>query len=512
MNFFDQFKQSSEKNHRKREISNMVNQLLENEQEDRLLFPEDGDIWQPFLDILIDAIEEYTELAGSVDATIKFYITKDRMAAYACMLPPVGGGEKLKPRVYGEKLRESGITSCLNDELALTYLAKNNYLHIFPIAKGVRKKDGEDGRVEELFEPRPVFRIEGQDGAPIDFSELKPVQLIRRGETVCRVHPPTDGTEGIDVTGNRTPCKKGKPIEVVPGHNMLLSDDGLRIEASENGAVFLKDGETYVQTAIVRRGGIKQYDELVWLTYVDGDISENAKIESTSSIFVMGEIRGAEIHSNGSVRAQGGIRAGAKIIAKRQIIAPVIEDSCVKAGTDVYAEQILRSDVSSKGNVFVTGGEGTIKQSTVRAIEHIECNEVGEENGQPNEIVLGFYQELKDEINQLTDEYNDVQGVLEKLRKNILNLRMGGDSLPMEKRGLLSKLIEQRELYETRASEINASLKEAKEKRRSGLESVLVCNRLNPTATVQIGEHKNTFFYPENNCRFHLYAGNVMPR
>ncbi len=510
MALFETLKQNSERNQRRRRIEELVKQLIENEEADGKCFPEEAENRKAFVAVLKKALEGCVKREGPVDATVKFHITEDRMTAYACLLPELWGGEKLTPGKYAEVLHESGITYGINDELALSYLAKRYYMHIFPIAKGTPKKDGEDGKTEELFEPLPVFRIEGHDGKPVDFSIMRPVQLIKRGEPVRRISRATKGTEGTDVTGRKLECKDGVEAEAVPGHNMQLAEDGLSIEASENGGVFLKDGEMYIQTAIVRRGGIKKNDELVWLAYVDGDICEGVKVESTSNIVVMGEIRGAEIHSKGSVRAQGGIRNGAHIEAHRQVLAPVIEDSVIKAGADIYAEEIYGSDVSSKGSIFVTGGKGTIRKSTVRAIEHIECNEIGDDSGENNEIVLGFYQELKDEIKQLSEEFDEVQGTLDKLRKNILKLRMGGGSLSLENRKLLSKLIEQKELYESRAADINLQLKEAKEKRRSGLESDLTCQKLNPPATVQIGEHKSSFAFPQSRCRFRLYAGSVI--
>ncbi len=510
MALFETLKQNSERYQRRRKIEDLVKKLLGNEEADDKLFPKESENRKPFVDILIKALEGCLKTKEPVDAAMKFYITEDRMAAYACILPELWGGEKLSSAKYWEALHESGITYGINDERALSYLAKKDYLHIFQIAKGTPKKDGEDGKTEDLFEPMPVFRIEGQDGKPVDFSKMKPVQLIRKGESVCRIYQATKGTDGMDVTGRKLESKDGVSVETVPGHNMQLSEDGLSIEASENGGVFFKDGEMYIQTAIVRRGDIKENDDLVWLAYVDGDICEGVKVESTSNIVVMGEIRGAEIHSSGSVRAQGGIRNGSRIEAHRQVIAPVIEDSYIKAGGDIYAEEIYQSDVSSKGSIFITGGKGTIRKSTVRAIEHIECNEIGDDSGENNEIVLGFYQELKDEIKQLSEELDDAQGTLEKLRKNILKLRMGGGSLSLENRSLLSKLIEQRELYESRAADINLQLKEAKEKRRIRLESDLICQKLNPPASVQIGEQKSNFAFPISRCRFRLYAGSVI--
>lgn len=507
MSFLNQFLQ---KNWRTSQAEELERQLLANEQADQKRFPAESAGWQPFLRVLQEALRQYAATEDPINASVQFFLTEDRMVAYACMLPPLDGGQEILPDAYGRALEQSGITTGIDDELALTYLAKRHYLHIFPIAKGVPKQDGTDGSYERLFEPRPVFRPEGKDGQPVDFSEKRPVQVIRKGEAVCRIIPATSGQDGVDVTGRKLPCRHGVPSDVQPGHNMQFSEDGLRIEATENGSVFLKNGKLYVQTAIVRSGDLQTDDDFVWLAYVDGDIPEGIKVISTSNIIVMGEIRGAEIYTKGCVRAQRGIRNGAHIEARRQVLAPIIEDSCIKAGMDVYAEEIRNSDVTSRGSIFVTGGAGRIQGGTIRAIEQVQCTEVGSEAGGQTSFILGYWQDLRDEIEQLAKEMDEIQSTLELLRKNILNLRMGGDHLSVEKRELLDQLVEQKQLYEERAAEVQIRQKEAEQERRNGLNSQLFCQQAHPLTIVQIGDHVRQFTFPETNCRFRLYAGDVV--
>lgn len=518
MSFFERFipnnvgRKKYDAEVRKQQVYEMIEKLLENERSDQKLYPEECKGWQPFLTSLRGRLEKYQDVYGAVDASAQFFITEDKMTAYACILPPLGGGKELKLEAFEKALEKSGVSVGINNELACKFVAKRNYLHIFPIAKGTPSTDGTDGRREDLFEPMPVFKTEGHDGVPIDFSVMRPVQLIRKGGTVSRIYPPTPGKEGVDVTGQKIPCYNGVPAEIRLGHNTQLSEDGLRVETIENGGVFEKDGVMYVQTAIVRTGGLKADDELVWLAYIDGDIPEGIKVESTSNVVVMGEIRGADIHTSGSVRAQGGIRKGSHIVAKHQVLAPVIEESYVRAGRDIYAEEIRDSEVSSNGSVFITGGKGLIQGGTVRARYRLECKQIGIEEGGRNEVILGYSDELGEEISELTDEMEDVQSTLDKLRKNILNLRMGGERLSPEKRELLDQLVEQKDLYAERAAEISAQLKEAKGRRREGLDSEARCEKMYPFTTISIGGHTGKFAYPETNCRIHLYAGQVMTK
>lgn len=514
MSIFDVIQQNGAVLQRRLQVTGLIGQLNDNEKEDRERYPGDAPRWKPFLGILRGALEGYKELSADkpIDASVRFFVTEDRMHAYGCVLPPMDGGAELSPADFGKALQKSGVTAGIDQEISLAVLAEKRYLHLFPAARGVFPEDGTDGSREDLFEPRPVFQVEEREGKTADFSQERPVQLILRGEPLCRITLPTPGREGVDVTGRKLPCRAGVPVEVSIGRNTALSEDGLRLEATENGAVYAKDGELFVQTACVRAETLKADDNLVWLAYIDGDIPEGIKVESTNSILVMGEIRGAEIRCNGSVRAQKGIKKGAKIEAKGQILAPVIRDSQVKAGKDIFAETVLNSDVSSGGSVFVLGGEGAILGGTVRARNRVECVRIGDASRSRNHFYVGWSPELNEEIERLSEELDGTQKTLGKLRKNVLNLRMAGDALSMEKRELLGQLNEQKDLYEARADELEEQLKAAREKLRAAREGRVLCRELNPVTVVQIGDRTGEFNFPDTNCNIRVYAGQVISK
>jgi len=511
MSIFDRLTQSGQ---RRRQASALAAQLMRNEQEDRERFPDDAQRWTPFLRTLQEALEEYgaSNPEQPVNASVRFYITEDRMNAYVCMLPPLDGGEELLPGEFGRQLQRSGICAGLEEDAVLAALAKRQYLHLIPVARGIPPQDGIDGVREDLFEPRPVYVIDLKEGKTADFAPLSPVQLIERGEPVCRITPPVPGRAGTDVTGRTLPFREGIPAEVFIGHNTALSEDGLRLEATENGAVFVRDGHFFVQTACVRRGTLQANDNLVWMAYIAGDVPEGIKIEATNNVFIMGEARGAEIRSNGSVRVQRGIRQGCKIEAQGQVLAPVIEDSQVFAGKAVFAEEIRDSEITCAGSVFVLGGGGLIQGGMVRAGTGVECLRVGDASGGQNRFYIGCAPELFQENDRLTGQLGETQATLDILRKSSLKLRKGGEALPLEKRKLLNQLNEQKKLYETRAAELDAQLQKVQEALRAARGGRLLCQEMNPVTVVQIGDRTGEFTHRETRCNVHIYAGKVVSK
>lgn len=512
MALFDQLKRKS--TGRGRQVAALLEELEEKTRQDEARFPQDGPLWQPFLASLRSALERYRDMEPGepVNAAVRFYVTEDRMRAYGCFLPPLDGGEELRADVFGKELGYSGICAGLEQDTALTYLARKEYLRVFPIARGTPPQDGADGRREDLFEPRPVYVIDERAGKVADFSDKRPVQLVREGDAVCRVYPATAGRDGVDVTGRTLPAKAGIPAEVPIGANLKLSDDGSRVEATENGAVYFKDGAFFVQTAVVRKGNLTKDDKLVWMAFIDGDVPEGIKVSSTSNVLVMGECRGAQITSNGSVRVLKGIRKGCRIEAKGQVLAPVIRNAVVKAGKSVFAEEITASEVTSGECVYVLGGEGVIQGGVVRAAESVECLRIGGEHFPKNQFQVGFSPELEEEIDRLEAEVAESQKTLEKLRKSVLKLRQGGKTLPLEERALLSQLTEQKKLYEEQTGSLEAQLHDAKARFRTARSGRVVCQEMKPVTVVQIGDRVGEFAFPESKCKIHIYGGQVVAR
>lgn len=503
---------------RSRQVDALIGRLHENVEEDRERYPADAGYWADFVKFLeetlrgyVQAPEEQGEKPEPVDAAVRFFATGDRMHAYACILPPLDGGEEIRPDVFGREMLKSGICAGIDQEAVMECLTKKAYLHIFPVARGTPVRNGEDGREEPLFEPRPAFVIEARQGKTADFREVRPVQLIRKGETVCNVVAATPGTDGVDVLGKVLPARPGKPLEINPRFNLALSEDGKRLVSMDNGAVFQREGGLYVQTAVIRQGPLKPEDDLVWIAYIDGDVPEGVKLTCTNGILVMGEIRG-EVTAKGSVRAQRGIRKGAKVAARGQVLSPAIENSTVVAGMEIVAEAIRYSKVSSNSSIYVLGGQGLIEGGCVQARENVECLQVGGPSGARGSVVLGHAQDIGEELARAAAALSEAQETLEKLIKNIMKLRMAGSALTMDDRALLKQLVEQKGLYEQKVADLGTELQQIKDARVDLLDSELICAKMDPPLTVQIGDRTGEFKYPETNCRFHLYAGQVVSR
>ena len=115
-----------------------------------------------------------------VKAEAQFILSANRMRAYACLLPPENNGAELTLEEFLDDMHYEGITYGISQE-SLQQEFDRGYLRIFLAAQGTPPREGEDGKVTELFQRRGNQRLEVQDEMQVDFQQDIQLQPIRKG-------------------------------------------------------------------------------------------------------------------------------------------------------------------------------------------------------------------------------------------------------------------------------------------------------------------------------------------
>lgn len=517
MSIFDRFAkknaEASEARQRRRRMNELMEEFNVNIKEDRNRFFPNGGWMDPFLASIKKELNRYKTnvTASPLHTQAYFFLTEDHMQAFACLLPPDCGGEEITVTAFQTEMRYEGIVSGIQAEYIEEFVAGKKYLHVFPIAQGVAPKAGQDGAITELFEKCPVPVLDIAEGEEINFNEV-PFQLVRKGEVICKIQPAVPGKDGIDVTGKTLHSATSTEISVPAGKNTKLIHHGTALVADTDGALSLQEGLWTVSQATIQMESLqgKNLDATGQL-YVNGDVTDGARVICTGDILIFGEVRNANILSkNKSVRVMKGVSTGSIIMAKSQVQAEVISDSKVSAGQYIYACVMENSDVTSGGSIYVGGRHGLILGGFVKAKGNIACTKIGNLSGLRNHLAVGYMPELMEEAERIAIDITQMQDLLEKMRKTILGMRMAGESLPLEKRTILNKLVEQRDLMEQRKQEMQKRQKDIQQQLLNCRSGNICCQELNPIAEVQIGDRTGVFTYPEKNCNFHIYAGQVV--
>jgi len=452
-----------------------------------------------------------------VDASLLCRVTRDRMAAFACIIPPLNGGAAITREKFHEDLHYEGLTFGL-DERAVNRLLSPDYLHICLIARGTLPEDGKDGSVEELFERTVGRKLDlGEGEKTIDFSNNQMVQPIRKGEPICRITLPTQGTEGRDVSGQVFHGKPGAPVEVPVGENTQMSEDGTALVAKIDGVVATVHDHFVVRRQDVVMGDVDHTIGHIQCSgdlYIGGDVLEDVNIQAAGNIIIAGAVLGGQITAGGTIRVQKGVRCDqlpVALEAGQQLQCAVIENATAAAGQSIYAETIVNSSVTSReGSIYVLSGRGLILGGELRASKSIFAKKIGNLSGVVNKIMVGYRPGLSERLKEEEGSLTEVRETLEKLRKNIATMRMAGSTLSLEKREVLSQLVEQRKLYEAKEEELSKSVKDLKKDVQAASTGKISCEELYPVTEVTIGDRSETFQMAETRCDIHIFAGKVV--
>lgn len=486
-------------------------------------YPNDGETVDAFVRTLKEICKARCKRAPGTEpqpikAAPQFFLSKDRMSAFACLLPPENDGAGITLEEFFAEMHYEGISfGILRDDIQRE--VERGYLRIFPVARGTLPQAGQDGSVTELFPRCEKLCLEARAGGQVDFSQDIQMQPIRKGTVICRIQPPVEGTNGSDVTGQTLPCPAPDSAHIPQGENTAVSGDGLALTACVDGILYTKDDCFCVQAQEIFDGDLDQQQE-PWKVsgnlYVHGNVGGGAVIAASGDIVIKGKVGEARITSvGGTIRVQQGVYGtdgSTSLSAARQVQSPVVERAEVAAGTDVIAETILNSTIRCDGTVYAMTGRGMITGSLIRAGNSILCLRVGNLAGDRNRFSVGYPPHSPESWNQLKAELAEAKSTVKKLWANIANLRKKGSRISDVEQSVLQQLVEQRNLYIERQESLTAELSildEVLKKKSSGR---IRCEKLQPFLEVQIGRLTQEITTEEENCNIHAVDSWILLR
>lgn len=483
-------------------------------------YPDDGKMVDNFVRALKDAYKARCKKAPDgvpqpLKAKASFFLTADRMNAYACLLPPENGGEEIALEEFLEDMHYEGINHGILQEEIPRELA-SGYFRLFPIARGTSPKAGEDGKVTELFQRRRNMCLETQNEGQVDFGQDVPLQPVRKGAVICLIRPSKAGTDGMDVTGRKLPCPKAVSANIPQGENTAISRGGQALTASVDGVLYIQNDLFCVHEQKIIDGDVDQFQGTLQISgnlYIGGNVDGGVDIEASGDIVINGKLGQARVTSlGGTIHVQQGIygTSGKTFLsAAHQVQSPVVECAEISAGTNVVAEMISNSTIHCEGTVYALTGRGMIAGSVIRAGDSILCLRVGNLAGDRSQFSVGYPPHSPESWHRVKAELAEAQSTIKKLWSTITDLRKKGSRISDVEKSVLDQLVVQRDLYIEKREGLTAEL--------AGLDKVLdkkstgriKCEKLYPFVTVRIGRLTEEITTAEENCNIHI-VGNRM--
>ena len=493
----------------------MYAELDESAEEAKERHPEDAKIIESFLWAMKETCRARYKKALDGDfspmrAEARFFLSPDRMTAYACLIPPEFDGEELCLESFLGDLRYEGIVyGVLEEEIPAEFA--RGALHLFPVARGKPPQAGEDGKVTELFRRRKNMRLEVQNGSEVAFGEEMQLQPVRKGSIICLIRAPKPGTDGMDVTGQTLPSPQPVSASVPQGRNTAIGRGGQALVAGTDGILYIEDDLFCIQEQKIIDSGLDQYQGTLQISgnlYIGGNVDGGVAVEASGDIVINGKLGQAQVTSNGgTIRVQKGIfgtEGKTLLTASGQVQAPVVERAEIEAGASVIAETISDSVIHCGGTVYAMTGRGMIVNCRIWAGDSVLCLRIGNLAGGRSHFSVGYPSHVPESWERIKTELAEAQSIIERLWDPIVALRKKGIRISDEEKALLNRLAEQRELYLKRLEVLKTELRTVSKALDRKSKGRIRCEKLYPFLDVQIGRLTEEVTTTEENCDIHV--------
>ncbi len=403
------------------------------------------------------------------DGQIFINITPDEMFAQLTIVPPQGGGKDITEDDVNIALKNHNIVFGIKKDIISKLVkrgfdAKNDPTILLEpiediIAEGQNVQNGEDAKLEMLFDTTAgqnetpsdasVNQEEQQEGDKVDYRNVKSIQNVKKGTPITKKIPPTNGINGMTVTGKVIKAKPGNDVKFIIGKGVVPAPDNPELYLAENdGQVIFKNNKLEVLSIYEINGDVDMSIgniDFVGSVIIHGSVGE-FKIKAGEDVVIDGVADGTEIIAGGKVIVKGGIVGKkARVIAQDDVTTKYIRNAYVETEKSIIVnEAAMHSTLISGQKIIVMGAKGLIVGGTIAAAFEVSAKEIGSKLATYTEISIGETPKMREEMQKATAELKNIEEQLDKTKKGIiflkdLSTKMGGN-LPPDKRDLMAKL------------------------------------------------------------------------
>lgn len=453
-------------------------------------------------------------LPEPVDASVRLEISPDKLTAFLRIIPPEHGGAVPTLELYTEILNVFKITYGVDSE-KLNYLTSHPiYDEMIPIAKGLPPVNGINGsyalQFRELKELRPKEREDGS----VDFHDLGIVENVQKQQVLCLITPPTEGSEGITVTGEKLLPIKGREVPSLLGKNVELAADGLSVLSMIAGQVdYLNNkihvGETFIIPENVDNstGNIKVVGNLL----IKGMIKPGFSVEAEGSIEIKGSAESATIKAGGNVILRSGI-TNSSVTCQSDLDSKFIENSSIFVRGEIHSEYILNSNIRCGKTLQIIGRIGKFVGGSCIAGQDIVARVIGSPANVETYLELGTdpsvierQREILKEIPALEKQIHTLTSLL-----SLLSQRQAANVLTPDQKILLDNASFSNKTNMEQLSALKQEMVEISELiRTKGYGRVMCKDTIYPGTTVKIGMEIMAVSDPLKNAALYYDNGSI---
>lgn len=359
---------------------------------------------------------------------VKITILDNNMTVMGRFYPPSTGGKPISKDEVINDLVYNGVKFGMIEANIDRFFQQREYCTDIVLAKGLEPVKGSDAVITYHFNTDTNAKPKMNEDGTVDFHQLDLISGIQRGDVLATLQPVVYGKPGIDVLGK--PIAPDKVINRVLkyGKDIHLSEDGCTMYSDVSGHVKL-DGDKVVVSNIYEVAGDVNtatgdidYDGNV---HVKGNVISGFSVIAKGDIEVEGVVEGATLIAGGQIILKRGVQGmgKGKLQAKGNVVTKFIESCEVTSEGDVTSGAILHSKVAAKGDIIVSGKNGSVTGGVLRSGSMISVKTVGSTMGTHTELSVGTDPLLVDELRMLEKEMPNMEAELVKMQQVVTLLQ-----------------------------------------------------------------------------------------
>ena len=450
------------------------------------------------------------ELFEPKNEIINVEITPDRMIGVISFVAPENGGRSLSYGEICDAIEARGIVSGVKDADIRQLAVEKKYNYKYIIATGQPPQNGEDAKIIFNFDEKNLNKLkprENDDGT-VDFKNLDGMKNVKKDELLATKIPATDGVDGFNILGKVLKGRKGKDVRLPQGKNTVISSDGLKLLAAEEGRLLYEDGKVAVSTVMLIQGDIDSGTgniNFLGNVIITGIVHSGFRVQAKGSVEIRGPVEGATIVAGGDIILSYGVQGNeqSSLEAGGSIFAKFIQNATVNAVKDIVTEGILHSTVTAGGVVNVTTGKGSIIGGNISATNVVSAKNIGSPMGASTDIQIGLkpcvYSEYKELIGIIANQQEELTGI----EKEIIYLKTKniGEGSEEFKKNKIQKLIYRRQELMTQLEENKRRYNLLAEQVNNSTEGVVeVYDKIYPGSKIVMGNISKTIDNTMSRC------------
>ena len=339
---------------------------------------------------------------------IQIHISHDKMAAYIRIEyseeAPGVGREEITAALAAQNIA-GGVKEDEIDRVSGRQIYNEDVL----IAEGRQPENGRDGKVEYFFDLSGEMQPKVLGDGKVDYYDMNIINPVNKNDVLCRLHQPTQGTDGYNVFGAALASKNGKPAQLPRGRNTAANEAGDELRAAIDGQI-KRNGKNIdvIQEFEVKKnvdfstGNIQFPGSVV----VRGNVVSGFVVQSGGDVTIYGLVEKASITAFGNIILHGGMtgQGSGTLRAGGDIFAKYVENSHITASGRITAECIMHSTVRAGVGIELIGRKGLLVGGSAKAREYIRAITIGSQFATLTEINVGSDPKLNDRLKDIKAE------------------------------------------------------------------------------------------------------------